>query len=171
MTAVRRWREVETSAARRILRGSCAVVLVLSLLGGVAWAFWTTGAAPGSSGASAAATVNQGSTPSVGVSGREVTVDWAATTLSNGDLVSGYQIQRFDADTLAPQPIGAGCTGTVTATSCTETRVPAGRWVYSVTAGGRHQLAGRVEREEQPGDRDRTRPDAVDRPGCGRARR
>lgn len=119
--------------ARRLLCGVVAV-LVLSLFGSVAWAFWTTDVTPGSRGASGAASVNPASTPSVTVSGRTVTVNWQATTLSNGAPVTGYVVKRYDANTLAPQTIGTGCQFTVTTTVCTEDRVPAGRWVYSVTA-------------------------------------
>lgn len=109
------------------------VVVVLSLALGVAWAHWTTGSAPGGHGASAAATVEQGSTPSATVSGRTVTISWAAATLSTGDPVDGYLVTRYDAIALTPQPIGPGCTGTITATSCAESTVPAGQWRYSVT--------------------------------------
>lgn len=120
-------------ASRRVLWGTCAA-LALALIGGVAWGFWTAGVAPGSSGSSAAAAVNQVATPSVSLSSRRVTVNWAPATLSNGDPVTGYVVRRFDADTLAPQPIGSGCEGTRTTSTCTESRVPAGQWVYSVTA-------------------------------------
>jgi len=113
-----------------MLPSTLCAVLVLSLVGGVAWAFWTIDAEPGGGGASAAATVNQGATPSVSVSGRSVTVDWTATTLSNGDPVTGYLVQRYDATTLAQQTIGSSCQGTIATTACTETRVPAGQWVY-----------------------------------------
>lgn len=118
---------------RRLLRTAVAIAAVLSLLGGTAWAFWTTGSAPGGNGAAAAAVVSQGSTPSAAVSDRTITVSWAATTLSTGEPVTGYQIRRYDLATLTQQSIGAGCSGTIATTACTETRVPAGQWVYSVT--------------------------------------
>lgn len=107
--------------------------LVLSLLAGVAWAFWTASSAPGGNGASAATQVLPGSTPNAVASGRSVAISWAASTLVSGDAVTGYTLRRYDATTLAPQSIGAGCAGVLTSLSCTESKVPAGEWVYSVT--------------------------------------
>ncbi|GHH78052.1 Ig-like domain repeat protein [Promicromonospora soli] len=120
-------------ARRTALEILIGTALVFSLLVGVAWAFWTTGSAPGGNGAAGAVTVSQGSTPSASATGRTITVDWAATTLSNGEPVNGYVLTRYDADTLTPQTIGSGCEGTVTTTTCVENGVPAGQWRYSVT--------------------------------------
>ena len=53
--------------------------------------------------------------------------------MANGDPVTGYSVTRYDAATLTAQTIGSGCTGTLASTTCTETRVPAGDWVYAVT--------------------------------------
>ena len=110
-----------------------ALLLVLDLRGGVAWAYWTAGSGPGGGGASAATTVNQGATPTASGTGSVVTVSWAASTLSNGNPVAGYIVKRYDVATLTPQTILSACTGTVTATTCTENGVPTGQWVYSVT--------------------------------------
>jgi hypothetical protein len=118
---------------RTVVRTAAAVILVLTLVGSAAWAFWTTDSAPGGNGASAAAVVDQGSKPSASASERTVTVSWAPTTLSTGDPVTGYLVRRYDAATLTLQSIGTGCSGTLTTTTCAETRVPAGQWVYAVT--------------------------------------
>ncbi len=62
-----------------------------------------------------------------------VTISWAASTLSNGQAVTGYQVKRYEATTLASQPILSSCTGTVAATTCAENSVPAGSWRYTIT--------------------------------------
>jgi len=110
-----------------------AALLALTLAAGDAWAFWTAGSVAGGSGASATTSVNQGAAPAASAAGRAVTLSWPTSTLANGDPVSGYLVKRYDAATLAPQTILSNCTGTITATVCTENSVPAGQWVYSVT--------------------------------------
>jgi hypothetical protein len=48
--------------------------------------------------------------------------------------VSGYVVKRYDAVTpFALQTVLTACTGTVTATTCTENSMPTGQWAYSVT--------------------------------------
>jgi hypothetical protein len=96
-----------------------------------AWAVWSasgTGSAAG-----AAAVVPTGATPSASVSGTSVLVSWSAASLSSGTSVAGYTVSRYDATTDAQAVVGAGCSGVVTTTSCTETSVPAGNWVYTDT--------------------------------------
>ncbi|WP_353951324.1 hypothetical protein V6K52_17050 [Knoellia sp. S7-12] len=122
-----------TSTRRTLLRFMLVVLLGLSMIGGVAWAFWTTMATPGSSGASLTASLNQVPTPSAAATGRAVRVTWAESTVSNGASVDGYLIKRYDAATLSPQIVGSGCAGTLFLASCLESGVPAGNWVYSVT--------------------------------------
>ena len=55
-----------------------------------------------------------------------MTLNWAASSLSNGQPVDGYLLRRYDAGTLAPETILTGCTGTVAVTTCIETGVPGG---------------------------------------------
>lgn len=117
----------------RWLRRLVVVPLVIILANGMAWAYWTASSVPGGNGASAATTVNQGATPTANAAGSAVTVSWAATTLSNGDAVAGYIVKRYDEATVTLQTILSACTGTVAATSCVESSVPVGQWVYSVT--------------------------------------
>ncbi len=107
-------------------------MVALVLVTAAAYGFWTPTSVPGGNGAALATSVNQASSPSAVVTGRSVSVSWSPSTMANGDAVSGYTIQRYDAATLTLQTTGAGCVGTLTTTSCTETRVPAGTWVYSV---------------------------------------
>jgi hypothetical protein len=116
---------------RRLL--TLGLVLCLSFGAAEAWGYWSAGSVAGGAGASAAVTVNQGATPTAVLAGQAVTVSWAASTLSNGQPVSGYTVARYDATTLAAQTIGTACAGTVTATTCTEANVPAGSWKYAVT--------------------------------------
>jgi alpha-L-arabinofuranosidase B-like protein/concanavalin A-like lectin/glucanase superfamily protein len=118
-----------TRARKLLLALAFAVVVPV----GVAWAYWSVTSTPGGNGASAAASVNQGSTPTSSATGNAVTVTWSATTLSTGQAVDGYTITRYDLATHTAQTTLSGCTGTVAATTCTETGVPAGNWVYSVT--------------------------------------
>jgi len=104
----------------------------MTLVGGagVAHAAWIAGG--GETGFAAATTVGAGSAPTVTVNGRDVTVSWSAATLATGAPVSGYTVRRFDTgDT--PQPVGAGCSGTIAALGCTEQGVAAGVWTYTVT--------------------------------------
>ena len=113
-----------------------AVLIVLGLVVGAvsAWAIWSAGATSTSHGAATAATVNQGATPTASASpGRSVAVTWGASTLSNGHAVDGYAVTRYDATSGAAQTTLAGCSGTISATSCTETGVPPGQWKYTVT--------------------------------------
>ena len=116
---------------RRLL--SVLIVACLMITVSTAWGYWSAGSVLGGNGAAAATRVDQGSTPTATVAGRAITVNWAASTLANGQAVTGYLVKRYDAGTLAPQTILTACTGIVPATSCVENSVPAGQWVYSVT--------------------------------------
>ncbi|MEA2300767.1 MAG: hypothetical protein QOE44_1302, partial [Solirubrobacteraceae bacterium] len=99
-----------------------------------AWAIWSAGADATSHGASTAASVNQGATPTASAApGRTVAVAWGAATLSNGHAVDGYIVKRYDAGSGVAQTVLSGCSGTISTTSCTETGVPSGAWKYSVT--------------------------------------
>jgi hypothetical protein len=108
-----------------------AIALAFTMASGVAWGYWTAGSGSGGNGASAAAGVNQGATPTATVAGHAVTVSWAATTLTNGQAVSGYTVKRYSGSTV--QTLLTACTGTIAGTSCIENSVPLGTWTYSVT--------------------------------------
>ncbi len=110
-----------------------AVAVALTFVAATAWAYMSAGSVPGGRGAAAASSVNQGATPTASATGSTVTVSWTATTLANGQAVSGYLVKRYDASTSAAQTVLAGCAGTLTAVSCVETGVPDGSWRYSVT--------------------------------------
>ena len=110
--------------------------VVLAVITASAFAYWTATSTAGSTGAAASATVNQGATPSAGPSsiGREVSVSWGASTLSNGAAVQGYLVKRYpDGGGVATiSPIG-NCTGTVAGITCVEDDTPPGDWRYTVT--------------------------------------
>lgn len=114
---------------RRFLVVSIAT-LVLGTQAGIAlaWSAAGTGLAY-----SAATSMPAGGTPTVSVSGRNVIVAWDASTFPSGGSVEGYLVRRYDT-TGIEQLIGAGCSGTVSGLTCTETAVPPGTWAYGVTA-------------------------------------
>lgn len=109
------------------------VVTLLGLLGtpgnaAASWAVGGTGSAAG-----AAAVMPTGATPSAAASGTSVGVSWPVATFANGAAVAGYRVSRYNTSTGLPVTVGAGCSGVVTLTSCTELAVTAGTWAYTVT--------------------------------------
>jgi len=80
------------------------VPVVLTLLAGTAWAYWSAGSVAGSGGAAGASTVNQGATPTASAAVANVTVSWAASTLASGVPVDGYVVKRYDATTSKNAP-------------------------------------------------------------------
>jgi hypothetical protein len=60
-------------------------------------------------------------------------VDWTTSTFADGASVDGYLVARYDARTNAPASIGADCSGTITALTCTENAVDPGPWYYTIT--------------------------------------
>jgi hypothetical protein len=112
---------------RALTSGLAALaVLVAPSAAGAAWS------SSGSGGQAARAiSLPGGNTPSASVSNRSVTVSWTATTLPGGAGAAGYEVRRYSTGGTL-QSTGSGCSGTVTATSCTETAVPGGTWRYAV---------------------------------------
>jgi hypothetical protein len=106
-------------------------VAVLVFAADPASAGW--GASGGGSGTSKAKTAPAGNTPTVSVSGRNVTVSWSQSSFAGGPAVGAYKVKRYDASSGTVQTIGSGCSGVIAALTCTETGVPAGSWRYSVT--------------------------------------
>jgi hypothetical protein len=65
------------------------------------------------------------------VTGRNVTLTWSASTIL-GSPASGYTVARYTTGGIL-QTIGAGCSGTIGALTCTEAAIPAGTWKYGIT--------------------------------------
>lgn len=84
-------------------------------------------------GGGAATTTPTGATPTATARSNSVLVAWSAVTLANGTSVTGYVINRYNAVNGSQATVGASCSGTVTATSCTEQSVATGSWVYTDT--------------------------------------
>ena len=97
----------------------------------VALAAWNAQGS-GSAGA-AAATMPTGAAPTGSATGSSVSIRWPAVSLSSGAPVAGYIINRYNALNGAAATVGAGCSGIVTTTTCTELSVPSGSWIYTDT--------------------------------------
>jgi hypothetical protein len=97
---------------------------------GAAEASWATGGS--GNGASRASAVPTVSAPSHSIgSYPNVTVTWPGVTV--GGAAVSYVVRRYtEAGVL--QSIGSGCSGTLAASSCTESAVPVGRWQYTAQA-------------------------------------
>jgi hypothetical protein len=90
------------------------------------WPSGTNGAA-----AAKATAMPTGAQPTASVSNRSVTVSWSQSTIAGGPAVGGYVVKRYSTGG-ALQSIGSGCSGTISALSCTEDSVPSGSWRYAV---------------------------------------
>ena len=116
--------------SRRSIRIAIAAMALALVPAAEAEASWNATGANSARGYSKAQSLATGLQPTASVNGRNVTVSWASP--SSGAPITGYVVQRYTTGGVA-QTIGASCSGTVAATSCTETSVPSGSWRYSVT--------------------------------------
>jgi hypothetical protein len=107
---------------------ACALV-ALAVVGAAAGVWSSTG---DGSASGLALTMPNGNTPSVSVTGTDVSVRWPAATFADGTQVAGYIVKRYDANG-TPAAVGAACSGVVTSTTCTEHNVPPGSWLYTDT--------------------------------------
>src|SRR4051794_29751205 len=104
-----------------------ALTLVIAVVVTGAWAYFAstgTGTAAGASIGSVGAPVNV----TAQAAGTNVTVDWAAATLSWGGLVDAYRFTLPDGPTICGSP------SLLPGLSCIDTNVPAGTYTYTVTA-------------------------------------
>ena len=106
-----------------------ALALLATVLPASAPASWK-GATSGSASAKARI-LGSVAQPTASIVNRNVTVRWTAP--ASGAPVTGYLVRRYD-DSGNAQTTGAGCSGTIASTSCTESAVPPGTWRYRVTA-------------------------------------
>jgi hypothetical protein len=104
------------------------IALAPSGLAGAAW----TASGLGSS-AGAAAVMPSGLAPSGSATSDFVALNWTAVTFADGEAVAGYVVSRYNAASGLPGTVNASCAGVVAGTSCTDSPVPAGSWVYTVT--------------------------------------
>lgn len=107
---------------------SLTLGLTLSVPALAAWGAGGSGTA-----SSRAYTMPAGGQPLASASGNSVSVRWPAAVFPDNKVVTGYIIHRFDAASGAQAPVGAGCSGIVPTTTCTELNVPAGTWIYTDT--------------------------------------
>ncbi|HWM73049.1 MAG TPA: ice-binding family protein, partial [Nocardioides sp.] len=121
--------------SRRAIAAVCALAVALLAVGVAsgASAYWTATVAVGGHGTAAAGTVDPGATPVATVDSSAITVTWPATELSSGAPADGYTVIRYALGSPMPQPVGGSCAGLVATSPCTETAVPRGDWVYTVT--------------------------------------
>lgn len=113
------------------MRPALALLIAVSVVGSAS-AAWQ----PGTNGSSAAGakTLPAGNVPNQPTAALgSVTVSWAASTFADGTNVPAYVVRRYNALTSAEAAVQAGCSGLVTATTCTENGVSPGTWTYTVT--------------------------------------
>ena len=121
----------QPAVAPRIgLSAATALVAVFGLVA-VAVASWNSNGA--GSAYSKARSLPTGNTPTTSINGRNVTVSWTTSSYpGGGPNINDYTVKRYDTGGVQ-QSIGASCSGTVSALTCTESNVPSGTWKYSVT--------------------------------------
>src|SRR6202040_1971347 len=96
---VQRSNSSRPEGAMKPRRVSIVAVVLLLVTTASAFAYWAATSSAGSNGSATAATVNQGATPTAGPSsvGREISVSWGTSTLSNGAALGGYLVKRYPA--------------------------------------------------------------------------
>jgi hypothetical protein len=118
-----------------------AAVLVTVLSTGVAYAYFSTTLASGSSAQAVAGALPPASTPTAAVSGGSVTLSWPQSTVAGQRLGSytggGYSVKRYPAAGGAGATVSGSCATTITGSgstlSCLAGAEPQGSWVYTVT--------------------------------------
>jgi hypothetical protein len=130
-----------SSSRKRLALAVLAVTLVVALAAGVAYAYVMATVASGGNGGSTAGSLPAGNTPSVSLSGGNVTVSWTQSSVGGQFLGSytggGYTVKRYPASGGSAVTPGASCNTTIggssSISSCTESSVPSGSWRYTIT--------------------------------------
>lgn len=132
-------------ASRKRLAPALALLIALAALAvgaaGVAYAYFTATVASGGNGGAVSGSLPQGSTPEVSLSGANVTVSWAQSSVAGQRLGAyaggGYTLKRYPASGGSGVSPGTSCnttlSGSTSTLSCTESNVPPGSWKYAVT--------------------------------------
>lgn len=127
-------RRIHTPRPRRQVRvaGIVAAALVISWGGPAASAYWQTlGSNDGRANADSILAVVA---PTASASAGAATVSWAQGATAAGRQVSSYTVARYSSATGGTKvAAGGGCSGTVTARTCSEAALPSGTWYYTVT--------------------------------------
>lgn len=126
---------VQRSPTPRSIPLGLTVGLVIGILvfvsGGVPSAAAGYGALATGDGVSQAGNIPVPAAPVAVAVGGTVTVSWTPITLSGGQPVDGYVVERLDSLGAAVAVLPA-CDVLITSTTCTESAVPAGTWQYRV---------------------------------------
>lgn len=126
-------------ALRRARTLGVVVLLTVGFVIASATAAWAYLSASSTGSALATAgTVTRGRTPTATVSGRDVTLSWPSSTLSNGTPVREYIITKTNVPGSLAATLTTSCAGTVSLTSCAdkglaENGASETTWTYTVT--------------------------------------
>ncbi|QNE15798.1 hypothetical protein [Pseudarthrobacter sp. NBSH8] len=127
-------RPIQTPRPRRQVRvaGIVAAALVISWGGPAASAYWQT--LSSNDGRAKADSILAVVAPTASASAGAATVSWAQGATAAGRQVSSYTVARYSSATGGTKvAAGGGCSGTVTARTCSEAALPSGTWYYTVT--------------------------------------
>jgi hypothetical protein len=129
------------SSSKRLAPAVALIAALVALAAGSAYAYFTTTVASGGNGGSISGSLPQGNTPSVSLSGANVTVSFTQSTVGGQRLGAyaggGYTVKRYPASGGGGVTPGTSCNTTISGSSeklsCTESNVPPGSWKYTVT--------------------------------------
>lgn len=127
-------RPIQTPRPGRNVRvaGIVAAALVISWGGPAASAYWQT--LSSNDGRAKADSILAVVAPTASASAGAATVSWAQGATAAGRQVSSYTVARYPSATGGTKvAAGGGCSGTVTARTCSEAALPSGTWYYTVT--------------------------------------
>ena len=110
---------------------ACAAALATALVASPASATWT--AQGGGDGGGTADVMPRGLAPTGSAGTTTVSLSWSGVMLVHSHAaVAGYLVRKYDAATNALLTAGGTCSGTVAATSCTDSGVRPGTYYFTV---------------------------------------